>query len=311
MGSFRDSAASHTDEKGFPQPLSGDSIQVDRIECGNEMYDSTRPDVVAAYPSGRNYTDKMSLWAAAFKAAYPASEVALLAMTWRPDIGGREASWNDAVFNVPPELLAHIDAATLHPYFGIRWSDAQPPKKSGDCGEQRTGANGPWIATETGCGDACSCAQRCSDRAECRAWQWMSAPPHDCYLKSTAGMSTNDGSVSGIAPQPGPPQPPSPDAVADVFAAAFKFADENAVMVGKLPPKLNLWVTELAAWVPPRTSRAPCRVSANAARIRGFSCCDYVGSLNCDVHCPCTLLTHTPYTWRAQVRRRGIEFHVA
>lgn len=83
------------------------------------MYDSTRPDVVAAYPTGRNYTNKMAIWAAAFKKEFPDAEVALLAMTWRPDNGPREAAWNDQVFNVPPELLENIDAATLHPYFGI------------------------------------------------------------------------------------------------------------------------------------------------------------------------------------------------
>lgn len=141
-------------------------------------YDSSRPDVVSAYPSGRNYTNKMSIWAAAVKREHPNAQIALLAMTWRPDMDKRASAWNDQVFNVPPELLANISAATLHPYFGISWNPSPgpppPPPPPGGCGTDGKGASGPWVSTEMGCSDACCCADRCAARsADCRAWQWM------------------------------------------------------------------------------------------------------------------------------------------
>jgi hypothetical protein len=157
---------------------------VDRIECGNEMYDSSRPDVVAAYPTGRNYTDKMVSWAARVKREHPRADVALLAMTWRPEMDARATAWNDEVFNVPPELLSNITAATMHPYFGISWQPPpgppQPLPPAGGCGTVGSGASGSWVATETGCADACCCAERCAARsADCRAWQWMDAGASD------------------------------------------------------------------------------------------------------------------------------------
>jgi hypothetical protein len=61
-------------------------------------------------------------------------------------------------------------------------------------------------------------------------------------------MLPNGGSTSGVAPRPAPPHPPSADAVARVFNSAFIFTDKNAEMMSKLPPRLKLWVTELAAY---------------------------------------------------------------
>ena len=71
---------------------------VSLVEMGNEMYDSSRPDVVKEYPNGTTYAAKMSVWASAIKKEHPAADVALLAMTWRPGGNGpREAAWNAQV----------------------------------------------------------------------------------------------------------------------------------------------------------------------------------------------------------------------
>ena len=69
------------------------------------------------------------------KVVYPNAEIAMLAMTWREDNGPRESSWNDQVFG-DPSLLAHIDAATLHPYFGISW-----PASGGKGGANNSDSN--------------------------------------------------------------------------------------------------------------------------------------------------------------------------
>ena len=96
------------------------------VELGNEMYDSTRADVVAEYPDGTAYARKMQTWTAAVKKEHPQASVALLAMTWRPGISGREAAWNKQVFQADSGLSSAADAATLHPYFGIQWSAPTP-----------------------------------------------------------------------------------------------------------------------------------------------------------------------------------------
>jgi len=72
---------------------------VTHVELGNEMYDATRPDVLAAYPSPSDYADKMANWTAAIKAAYPLAKVALdgLANTW----DARTLAWNGQVLQNP------------------------------------------------------------------------------------------------------------------------------------------------------------------------------------------------------------------
>lgn len=139
--------------------------------------------------------------AAAMKERYPSSKIALLAMTWRSSNGPREASWNDQVFG-NATLLQHIDAATLHPYFGISWpaseeehqdvaKDANDTNDAKDaakgchsntypnrsynlddtCGKTGVGASGPWLATASA-SSACECAAHCTAMSEtCRAWQ--------------------------------------------------------------------------------------------------------------------------------------------
>ena len=242
------------------------------VELGNEMYDSTRPDVVAAYPNGQAYAAKMARWAAAITAAHPGATVATLAMTWRDGLGPREAQWNAQAFG-NGTALAHVGAATLHPYFGVSWGGGGSDGNGGGggggdggggggsaaassgnaCGVVGTGASGPWLATETGCADACCCQARCrAQPASCRAWQFMLAPSAsaaasnnnnasghgagiDCYLKSSAEMAPNGGSTSGVAAAPAP-SPPDPIAVAAVFGSAFHAIAENAAFLAATPP---------------------------------------------------------------------------
>lgn len=88
---------------------------VTHVELGNEMYDATRPDVLAAYPSPSDYADKMANWTAAIKAAYPLAKVALdgLANTW----DARTLAWNGQVLQNP--VSSGADAATVHLYPGL------------------------------------------------------------------------------------------------------------------------------------------------------------------------------------------------
>eukprot|EP00937_MAST-01D_sp_MAST-1D-sp2_P002722 g2722.t1 len=226
------------------------------VEMGNEMYDSTRADVVQAYPNGSAYARKMAAWAARVRARHRAAKVALVAMTWREANGPREAAWNGQVFDrARPELLANVSAAALHPYFGIRWSGPGEQGDAAACGTGGRGASGTWLGTENGCGDACCCQQRCGARAECAAWQYMDsgADAGACYLKSTAEMLPNPRSSSGVSPgPPPPPAPPAAVAVAAVLASAFRAAEQNARMASAtIPASLELWVTELAAYGAP------------------------------------------------------------
>ena len=88
---------------------------VTHIELGNEMYDATRPDVVAAYPEPSDYAEKMSGWTAAIKSAFPGAKVALdgLANTWDT----RTEAWNGQVLQ--NAVSSEADAATVHLYPGL------------------------------------------------------------------------------------------------------------------------------------------------------------------------------------------------
>jgi hypothetical protein len=153
------------------------------VELGNEMYDDSRDDVRSAYPNGTVYAEKMATWASEIKHSFPDAKLALVAMTWRPDLSAHLAAWNHDVFVVTPDLAANVDAVTLHPYFGISWENP---------------------------------------------------------------ASVPNGSAAGVAP---PPSPPSPSAVAAVLSAPFEYLAQNEKMLAAtVPPRLELWVTEVAAY---------------------------------------------------------------
>lgn len=83
-----------------------------RIEMGNEMYDASRADVVAAYPAPADYARKMGLWSAAIKAALPNATIGWVGLA--NDWDARTRAWNAAVFSVDG-----ADAATIHLYPGL------------------------------------------------------------------------------------------------------------------------------------------------------------------------------------------------
>lgn len=88
------------------------------VELGNEMYDSSRPDVLAKYPQPKDYADTMLPWITAIKAEWPQAQVALIGERWN-DYGKpvpREDTWNEQVLH--SAAGAKADAATLHIYCG-------------------------------------------------------------------------------------------------------------------------------------------------------------------------------------------------
>ena len=87
--------------------------KVSLVELGNEMYDQTRADVVAAYPQPQDYARKMENWSLAIKAAFPAAHVAWVGLA--NDWDNRTRSWNVDVF----PLASSADAATIHLYPGL------------------------------------------------------------------------------------------------------------------------------------------------------------------------------------------------
>ena len=62
--------------------------------------------------------------------------------------------------------------------------------------------------------------------------------------------NSDDGtrSVSGIGTPPAPPPIPSASKINAVFASALDAVHHNVEMVGRLPARLKLWVTEMAAY---------------------------------------------------------------
>lgn len=88
---------------------------VSHIELGNEMYDSTRPDVLQEYPEPQDYAIKMADWTKQIKAVFPNSSVALVGLA--NDWDNRTRIWNEQVLSNPVSSLA--DAATVHLYPGI------------------------------------------------------------------------------------------------------------------------------------------------------------------------------------------------
>eukprot|EP00048_Salpingoeca_helianthica_P016139 m.230630 g.230630 ORF g.230630 m.230630 type:complete len:509 (-) comp18106_c0_seq1:37-1563(-) len=90
------------------------------IELGNEMYDATRPDVLAKYPAPRDYAVQMEAWTKEIKSIFPDSLVALVGLA--NDWDNRTREWNKQVLQNP--ISSQADAATIHLYAGI---PASPP----------------------------------------------------------------------------------------------------------------------------------------------------------------------------------------
>jgi len=87
------------------------------VELGNEMYDSSRPDVLAKYPQPKDYANAMLPWITAIKAEWPGAQVALIGERWNKyKPVPREETWNEQVLHSAAGLKA--DAATLHIYCG-------------------------------------------------------------------------------------------------------------------------------------------------------------------------------------------------
>lgn len=86
------------------------------VELGNEMYDSTRADVMAKYPEPVDYANAMLPWISAIKREWPAAQVALIGERWNDYHNPREDSWNEQVLKSPAGRVA--DATTLHIYCG-------------------------------------------------------------------------------------------------------------------------------------------------------------------------------------------------
>ena len=57
-------------------------VNITHIELGNEMYDSTRADVVAEYPQPSDYGAKMANWIPKLKAAFPDAQVSNALTIW-------------------------------------------------------------------------------------------------------------------------------------------------------------------------------------------------------------------------------------
>lgn len=85
------------------------------LELGNEMYDATRADVLAAYPQPVDYGVKMAAWTAAIRSAHPSAAIAWVGLA--NDWDNRTRAWNAAV--MPLALAAGATAATVHLYPGL------------------------------------------------------------------------------------------------------------------------------------------------------------------------------------------------
>jgi len=94
------------------------------VELGNEMYDSTRADVMAKYPQPRDYADAMLPWIDAIKKEWPEAQVALVGERWNEYHNPREDAWNEQVLQ--SSAGAKADAATLHIYCGWRMPALMP-----------------------------------------------------------------------------------------------------------------------------------------------------------------------------------------
>ena len=89
-------------------------VRVEMLEMGNEMFDATRADVLAAYPQPADYARKMANWSDALAAAFPAARIAWVGLA--NDWDARTRAWNAEVFPLAP---ASVSAATVHLYPGL------------------------------------------------------------------------------------------------------------------------------------------------------------------------------------------------
>lgn len=99
------------------------------VELGNEMYDSSRQDVMAAYPQPSDYAAAMAPWVSAIQAAWPRAQVALVGVRWNAYSSAREDAWNEEVL-LNSSAGAQADATTLHIY--VPWGDGAGDGSDGD-----------------------------------------------------------------------------------------------------------------------------------------------------------------------------------
>lgn len=93
-------------------------INITRIELGNEMYDATRSDVVAAFPRPIDYALKASNWSIAIRKLFPNLKIAWIGC--RDEWDTRSSLWNKEVMPLAIQNYpAGADAATIHLYPGI------------------------------------------------------------------------------------------------------------------------------------------------------------------------------------------------
>lgn len=95
-------------------------ISIPRIELGNELYIDSDPLATRLYPTAADYARVANAWAAAFKAEYPAVQIAVPVAHVIPEVVGNPAyarltGWNEALL---PLLSSQIDALALHLYRG-------------------------------------------------------------------------------------------------------------------------------------------------------------------------------------------------
>ena len=88
------------------------------IELGNEMYTTTRKDVLEKYPKPKDYAIAMSKWTIAIKKVFPEAKIALIGNRWDPPPSTkRENRWNYEVLQ--NKISYYADAATIHIYCNL------------------------------------------------------------------------------------------------------------------------------------------------------------------------------------------------
>ena len=87
------------------------------VELGNEMYDSSRADVMAAYPNGSVYAEKMSSWTKArqIPAAAPHAPILPLPPEESPILGVicRGLLWAGVNTATPPGVRGRSDLCAV------------------------------------------------------------------------------------------------------------------------------------------------------------------------------------------------------
>ena len=89
-------------------------VPASRYELGNELYDATRADVVAAFPTPGDYAARAAAWTRALLEARPGAHVGWVGVASARD--NRTRAWNPAV--APLAAASGARARTLHLYPG-------------------------------------------------------------------------------------------------------------------------------------------------------------------------------------------------